>query len=409
MRKFAYFAAAIVSVTGICLGLVADDAPSVKKNAPPAASKAPAKSTAEESKTGAKESPVKTANGTNKEPSAKEQAPVNQEPDVPAKYAADETAIRQAHESLLKAYASDKAEVVVEHFTQDGEYVNSSGAVFHGRAAIQSSLTDFLADHPGCELDAELHDVRFVSPTVAVVEGTTTVAHNSEGEVAEINQCHFTAIYNKLEEKWLLASIRDRQLPSRASHEDEIAQLSFLIGDWIDEDADSTVYFSCRPADNGKFLIREFAMKVEGREVLTGTERIGWDPLTGKLRAWVFDSEGGFAEGTWQMDGDAWVLRLAGVTADGEPASGTYVYRIVSTHSMTWQGVEHVVGGVTMPDSPEFTLVHKSPHPADQDEKPADLDLKRSEESETPAKQDKKPAVESKKSANDKKPAEENE
>lgn len=366
MRKLAYLAVAVVSVSGVCLGLVADDAPPSKKDAAPATSKTNAKAT----KFADKEQ-------------TKDNVPANQEPDVPAKYAADETAIRQAHESLLKAYASDKADAVAEHFTEDGEYINSSGAVFHGRDAIQSSLTEYMTDHPGCELEAELDDIRFVSPTVAVVEGRTTVTH--KGESGEVSQCQFTAIYNKLEEKWFLASIRDQQPPARAAHEDELAQLSFLIGDWIDEDADSTVYFSCRPADNGKFLIREFTMKVHGQEVLTGTQRIGWDPLSGKLRAWVFDSEGGFAEGTWQMEGDAWVLRLAGVTAAGEPASGTSIYRSINNHSMTWQAVEHVVGGVAMPSSPEFTLVHKSPQPADQDQKPAD-------EEDKPAKQDEKPA-----------------
>lgn len=354
MRKFAYITAAILSVTGICLGLVADDAPPVKKEKTATQAKTVTKPAAKAEKDDAKASqPV-------------EQTPADQEDDVPAKFTADEAAIRKANESLLKAYASDSPQAVAEHFTQDGEYVNSSGAVFHGREAIQDSLTAFFAEHPGCELQAELHDLRFVSPTVAVVEGTTTVIH--EHDTLETN-CNFTAIYNKLDGQWLIASVRDQMHVVKPSHETQLEQLSFLIGDWVNEDSDSVVTFSCRPTENGKFLIRDFTMKVHGQDVLSGTERIGWDPVSGRLRAWIFDSEGGFADGTWSREGDTWILKLNGVSSDGELASGNSIYRVIDNHSVSWQAVDHVIGGVASPDSPEFTLVHRSPHPLDQDEK----------------------------------------
>ena len=57
---------------------------------------------------------------------------------------------------------------------------------------------------------------------------------------------------------------------------------------------------------------------------------LGWDPVSGKLRAWIFDSEGGYGEGTWHRDGDSWVLKTTGVTADGQTASGTSIYTFVS-------------------------------------------------------------------------------
>jgi uncharacterized protein (TIGR02246 family) len=354
MRKFAYITAAILSVTGICLGLVADDAAPVKKE-----------NTSAQAKTVAKPA-AKTEKDDIKAGKPEVQSPANQEDDVPAKYTADEAAIRKANESLLKAYASDSPQAVAEHFTQDGEYVNSSGAVFHGRDAIQESLATFFADNPGCELQAELHDLRFVSPTVAIVEGTTTVVH--EHDASETN-CNFTAVYNKTDNKWLIASVRDQMHVVKPSHETQLEQLSFLIGDWVNEDSDSVVSFSCRPTENGKYLIRDFTMKVHGQDVLSGTERIGWDPVSGRLRAWIFDSEGGFADGTWTREGDTWILRLNGVSSDGELASGSSIYHVIDNHSVSWQAVDHVIGGVAIPDGPEFTLVHKSPLPLDRDEK----------------------------------------
>ena len=34
---------------------------------------------------------------------------------------------------------------------------------------------------------------------------------------------------------------------------------------------------------------------------------IGYDPVKGRLRSWVFDSEGGFGEGSWRQEGNKWL------------------------------------------------------------------------------------------------------
>ena len=57
-----------------------------------------------------------------------------------------------------------------------------------------------------------------------------------------------------------------------------------------------------------------------GRPAMTGSQRIGWDPLAKKIHSWVFDSEGGLAEGVWTRDGNRWIVKLSGVTRDGKPA-----------------------------------------------------------------------------------------
>ena len=51
------------------------------------------------------------------------------------------------------------------------------------------------------------------------------------------------------------------------------------MGDWVNESQAAVVSTSCTWAKGGNFLDREFTMKTEGRPVLSGTQRIGWDPL----------------------------------------------------------------------------------------------------------------------------------
>jgi hypothetical protein len=145
------------------------------------------------------------------------------------------------------------------------------------------------------------------------------------------------------------------------------------------------VQFSCEPVDNGNFLLRSFSIHIEGQEMMTGTQRIGWDPLTGKLRTWIFDSSGSFGEGVWYRvsDEDAvvadeesengpddntnrperWMLKLTGVMADGKSSSSTSVYTLINDHMMTWQSVDLEIGGVHQPDSDVVTIVRMAAEP----------------------------------------------
>ena len=90
---------------------------------------------------------------------------------------------------------------------------------------------------------------------------------------------------------------------------DRLKVLEWMLGDWIDEGADSLVRVHCRWSEDGNFLVRVFKVKHQGKEMMTVTQRIGWDPVADHIRSWEFDSEGGFGEGKWGGDGDRWVMK----------------------------------------------------------------------------------------------------
>ena len=322
-----------------------------KGNAPPAA------------KAGAKaiESPstkVTEKNETkeNAKPSAK---PLGVEP-IAAKLSDDEIAIRLTDETFVRAYGKGDSSLVAAHFTVDAEYVDEQGNVSHGREAIHESLAEFFAQHPTCKLEMNIGTIRFISPGVAVEDGTTTITHEENSASIE---SPYTTVHVKTGGKWLAASVRDHAPKNRKQHRTQLQQLGWLVGDWVDEGDNSIVHFTCESVDNGNFLLRKFSIQVAGREAMSGTQRIGFDPLTGKLRAWIFDSEGAYSDGLWHRDGDDWVLKSTGVTADGQPASSTSIYSFVNEHTMTWQSVHHEIGGVQQPDSEVVTIVRKAPAP----------------------------------------------
>ena len=88
---------------------------------------------------------------------------------------------------------------------------------------------------------------------------------------------------------------------------------------------------------------------------------IGWDPVAKTIRSWVFDSQGGFGEGTGSRKGNEWVVKLSSVLSTGEKASAINTYTYVDDNMFTFQSDGREVGGEPMPDIEAVTVVRKQP------------------------------------------------
>src|SRR5207253_5440776 len=117
----------------------------------------------------------------------------------------------------------------------------------------------------------------------------------------------YTVLYIKRNGRWQISSVREEPDLLVRPHE-RLKDLEWMIGDWVDEGSDSVVRVNCRWSADGNFLIRSFTVKLQGKPVMTVSQRIGWDPLARQIRSWEFDSEGGFGEGRWSRDGERWVV-----------------------------------------------------------------------------------------------------
>ena len=170
----------------------------------------------------------------------------------------------------------------------------------------------------------------------------------------------FTAVYVKQGGQWRQAAVRDELAHDLTPH-DRLKELEWLVGDWVNESQDAVVSTSCKWAKGGNFLDREFTMKTEGRPVLSGTQRIGWDPLKRQFKTWIFDSEGGHGEGYFTRTGNQWVVKVEGVGQDGQPVSATNIITRLGKDRMSWQSTERTVGGSAVPGIDEFVVVRKPP------------------------------------------------
>ena len=171
----------------------------------------------------------------------------------------------------------------------------------------------------------------------------------------------YTAVHVKKEGRWLVASVRDSAIEPSTNYE-HLEPLKWMVGEWVDEGADSLVQTTCRWSKNKNYLIRRFTVRMVGLPAMEGTQRIGWDPLTKKVKSWVFDSEGGYGEAIWTQEGDRWIVKATGVLRDGRIASATRVIRPVGNDRLQWESRDRVVGDERMPDL-NVTIVRKSPKP----------------------------------------------
>jgi uncharacterized protein (TIGR02246 family) len=273
--------------------------------------------------------------------------------------APDEAAIRQAVQLYVEAYNRGDAAAVAALWSDDGEYVSPSGESFRGRKKIEAALKEFFKENRGSQLQVSPASVKFPTPGRATETGTAIVTR--PGQPREETQ--YSATYVKKGDQWKLASVREEEAPVVAASYEHLKELEWLIGDWVDSDETATVETSYQWARDKSFITASFAVNVQGRLDLQGTQVIGWDPVKNTIRSWVFDSKGGFGEGVWTKQGSRWQVKASSVLSSGKKASAINIFTYVDANTMTFQSIGREVDGEPLPNIDEVKIVRKEPAP----------------------------------------------
>ena len=270
----------------------------------------------------------------------------------------DEKAIKALLDAFVKAFNAGNAEAAAATYTETAIVVDEEGERVEGRAAVRDLYTASFADNPGSKIAIQVDSLRFLGPETALEEGRTTIKPAQGAGAPEITR--FTAVYVKQGGQWRQAAVRDELAHDLTPH-DRLQELEWLVGDWVNESQDAVVSTTCKWAKGGNFIDREFTMKTAGRPVLSGTQRIGWDPLKRQFKTWIFDSEGGHGEGYFTRIGNQWVIKVEGVRQDGQPASATNTITRLGKDRLSWQSTARTLGGSAVPGVDEFIVVRKPP------------------------------------------------
>ena len=258
-----------------------------------------------------------------------------------ADQAEDEATIRKNADAYVTAYNKHDAKTLASFWSPDAVYLNPvTGEEAVGRQAITDQFTAILANLGDAKLAVDVKSIVFVSPNVAVERGTARVVRpNKEPENTD-----YTAVHVKRDGKWLLDRVSEEDSPKVVSNYDRLKDLEWMIGTWADQDDRSRVEMTCKWTKNQSFITRTFAISVADRLDMSGIQVIGWDASTGKIRSWVFDSDGGFGEATWTKKDKRWIINAVATLPDGRKTSAINIMTMLDDNSFTWQSTGPGIG-----------------------------------------------------------------
>ena len=268
----------------------------------------------------------------------------------------EENAIRAAVESYVAAYNRGDAKAVAAHWSESGEWISPSGQRFQGRQAIEKEIKSLFAENQGVRIDVINVAIRLVSPEVAMEEGTARVAR--PGELP--SESTYLAIHVKKDGQWKLNSVHETTVADVPAASPKLQDLAWLVGEWIDQSPEATIEANVTWTKNKTFLSYAFKASVPGTDDLEGTQVIGWDPAADTIRSWMFDSDGGFGEGTWSKKDDSWIVKFSQVLPDGRKASATNIYTLSDANTFTWKSIGRKLDGEFLPNIEEVKIVRKT-------------------------------------------------
>lgn len=266
----------------------------------------------------------------------------------------ESAAIRARVESYVQAYNQHDATAVASLWAEDAVYVDSdTGQRHEGRAAIEGMFLALFQSDEASQLAVTIDSIRLITPDVAIEDGRAQISSGG-GEPLSTS---YTAVHVKQKGQWYLDSVRETDIPAEPlASNSQLDSLAWLVGEWLDQDEFTTVRTRWDWVRNRHFLSGTFSVSSQQNVELEGTQIIGWDPVSGQIRSWMFDSEGGFGEGRWWRVGNQWIVELSTTLRDGSQGSSVSVYTLMDDRSFTWKSVDRQIDGEPLPDIEAVTV-----------------------------------------------------
>lgn len=281
--------------------------------------------------------------------------------------------------SFVTAYNKGDPESLAKLFLPSGEIVLANGDMISGREEITGFYTEVLTGDAKPKAALEAGSVRFITPSLAIEDGTLHVTQPS----GEITSHQYSCVQVKQPDgTWLTASIRD-EIGDKAPAGEKLLPLEWLAGDWILEKNGTRTFLSFDWSDDGPYLDGKALTEQAGESSTMSTYRIGWNGNRKNYVSWAFDSAGGYTRSEWTTTDTGWLLRTAGVTADGEVNQSTQtLVPDDNLQGLTWITRDQTIGGESQPDT-TIRVVKRPPETPEidiEEEMDADPDNAESEE-----------------------------
>ena len=251
-------------------------------------------------------------------------------------------------DAYVAAFNKGDAQALAAMYAEDAEYTNDGGEKVVGRSAVLDGLTKFFAKNKGAKISAKIDSARFLTPDVLIEKGISIVGDQAT---------RYTCSYVKKDGAWFISELAETTLPPVDAAAAALDELGWMVGSWKDNSSGVTVATSVDWTKNRHFLRRSIAVTRDGEEPMEATEVIGYDPVAGSIRSWVFDSEGGFGEGTWKREDNKWLVTFKATAPDGSMSTAQHIITFVDDQKYTWESINRQRDGEVLPSLDRIEVI----------------------------------------------------
>jgi uncharacterized protein (TIGR02246 family) len=257
----------------------------------------------------------------------------------------ESNAVRAAAKEYVEAVRRGDVDAIRRMWTPDGDYVDASGRITKTQELLRDRPVSLPSSAKPIDATTSASSLRFITPDVAIEDGISNLGEPGGGSDAA---GRFSAMWVKRDGRWLLDGVREAVTTIPASS-DHLHPLEWLLGEWVGQSGDAVILMTSHWSEGGNYIVRDFIFCSDGDDLLTGTQRIGWDPSVGKIKSWMFDSNGGSGEGYWRRDGERWIVDSNEVMPDGKKSSASTIFTPGDENHFLWEVQSAKVGDMDLP------------------------------------------------------------
>ncbi len=253
--------------------------------------------------------------------------------------------------AYAKAFASGEADALGALYTENAQYTTEDGEVLEGREAIVARARAGFESKIARTISISPTSIRLLAPGVIVEKGTAAVTVGDEDR----GTSSYTVTRVKLGDQWLIADVQESALAPADPAASAMASLAWLAGEWKLDKEDSAATTKVEWILDGRFLVSTLSFSRNGAPY-SEVEVIGYDPRAGRIRSWVFDSEGGLGQGSWRQEDDKWLILRESVMPDGGAFSSQQIITMISDDSFSFEAVNRMLDDQALPNLDRRTV-----------------------------------------------------
>lgn len=260
----------------------------------------------------------------------------------------EENELKSTFEAYIDAFNHKDYNKMASFWAEDATLQNPiTGETAEGRSEIEDYFKHKFENNQNEKILKTNENITLTNSEEATIKAAFQISEENEVKIAGKILIDFV---KEDDGKWYILKYREFEKMDPVSHFEKLEKLNWLVGNWIDESDDVEIHSNWSWDKNKNFLTERFTMKVLDENEFEGFQIFGWDPAQEKIHVWMFDSDGGFGNGTMTEEHNHWYVSMVFTLPDGQIGSSTNIYEKLDDDSYTFSSIARDIEGTVLPN-----------------------------------------------------------